>query len=194
VLALQPALRTRWLPAKRREIAAVDPVLKDVLRKLVGGRADWPLYLHGPPGTGKTCAALALLDYLLPWEGQFATAGELASRVIASYSTREAFSWSDFGPYRDAGVPPKPDNPSGKSGARLVVLDELGTRQNVTDTHYECVQRVLDLREGYPLVVVSNLGLRDIARVYDARIASRCEAGTVVELGGEDRRTIPGGG
>jgi DNA replication protein DnaC len=188
MLPLQAKPRPVVLRSKPREIANVDPVLKDVLRNLVRGQAAWPLFLHGQPGTGKTCAALALLDHLWEWQGQFATATELTSRVMVTFGSREPFDWRPFGPYRDEGCHPS-GMPKNNQGSLLVVLDELGTREKVTDTHYETVQRVIDLREGgLPLILISNLTIVGIGRVYDARIASRCEAGTVVELGGSDRR------
>jgi hypothetical protein len=70
----------------------------------------------------------------------------------------------------------------------LVVLDELGCREKVTDFQYETVKAVLDARDGRPLVVASNLGPEGLAVVYDDRIASRLMAGSVLELQGEDRR------
>jgi hypothetical protein len=39
-------------------------------------------------------------------------------------------------------------------------------------------------------VVLSNLELDTLAKVYDDRIASRLGAGTVAYLGGEDRRLV----
>lgn len=179
-------------PDKHRDLAGVDPVLRDVFRSLVAGRADWPLFLHGPPGTGKTCAALALCDYLWPWQQRYATAGDLTSRVMATFGTGERFDWRPFGPYSESRYQPG-NRPNGEpwgttSGALLVVLDELGTREKVTDTHYETVQKLIDLREGLPLILIANPDIAGIGRLYDARIASRCEAGTVVELKGKDRR------
>jgi chromosomal replication initiation ATPase DnaA len=66
--------------------------------------------------------------------------------------------------------------------ARIVVLDELGGRTQTTDHHYEAVKMVLDEREGQPLILITNLIPADLAAVYDDRIASRCAAGTVVDL------------
>lgn len=167
----------------------MDEGLRRVLRSLVSGQAKWPLFLHGAPGVGKTCASLALLDHLFPWQQQFVTASELTSMMLATFGSREPFDWRPFGRYRedDGG---NPASPSGKSGAALVVLDELGVRRNVPDTHYECVQRVIDMRRGLPLILVSNLTIAEIGELYDSRIASRCEAGTVVRLAGRDRRTL----
>lgn len=189
VLRLQPKPRLVKVPTERREIALVDAGLKNVFRSLVSGKSRWPLFLHGRPGTGKTCAALALLDHLFPWQQVYFTAAELTSAVMATFGTKEPFDWTRFGRYR-ADVGSRDDSPDGKRGAALVVIDELGIRSNVSDTHYECVQRVLDLRVGLPLIVVSNHDIAGIGRIYDARIASRCESGTVVELAGRDRRTM----
>jgi hypothetical protein len=72
--------------------------------------------------------------------------------------------------------------------APLVVLDEPGCRTQVNDFHYETVKRVIDCRYGLPLIVISNHGLDEIARLYDDRVASRLAAGTVVKLEGADRR------
>jgi DNA replication protein DnaC len=187
VLRLNPRPRPSLLPNKAREIALVDDALKSVFRDLVSGKRDWPLFLYGPPGTGKTCAALALCDYLWDWQLRYRTASELASEVMATFGTGERFNWRPFARFKDDGKF-SPDSPAGKSGAALVVLDELGARERVTDTHYESVQRLIDLRESEPLILVSNLNIAAIGKVYDARIASRCEAGTVVELAGKDRR------
>ena len=65
--------------------------------------------------------------------------------------------------------------------SRLVVLDELGTRTNVTDHHAEVVKRVLDIREGRPLVIISNLRASELESVYGDRIASRAAAGTIID-------------
>lgn len=175
------------MPELRREIAAVDAGLKQVFRSLVSGKAKWPLFLHGDPGTGKTCAALALLDFLPAWQQQFTTAADLVQSVMATFGTKEVFNWRSFGRYHEDD--PRPGNGE-KRGAALVVLDELGTRSNVTDTNYECVQRLIDMRNGLPLIICSNLDVAGIGRIYDGRIASRCEAGTVVKLTGRDRRTL----
>ncbi len=177
------------MPSEMREIALVDDGLKTWFRKLVRGEAKWPLFLHGTPGTGKTCACLALLDYLWPWQQSYTTATELTSNVMASYGTKQEFDWRQFGRYVE-GEGSNPNSPAEKRGAALTILDELGIREKITDTHYESVQRVIDMRRGLPLILVSNLSIAGIGRIYDARIASRCEAGTVVELRGRDRRTM----
>lgn len=187
-IPLQKEPTRKYLPEKHREISAVDEVVKRTLRDLVSGKRDWPLFLWGPPGTGKTCAALALCDFLRDSQQQFATIADLTARVMDSWKSEHKFDWSAFGPYREKLNDLAPMSPPKRTGAWLVVLDELGARTNVTDTHYECVQRVLDMREGWPLILISNKDIAGIGSIYDARIASRCEAGTVLELKGRDRR------
>lgn len=186
-LKLQPRPYPTFLRNKPREIGAVDESLKQVLRQLVSGKLKWPFFLHGLPGGGKTCAAIALLDHLHPAQQQYVTAAEITSMVMATFGKRDEFDWRKFGPYRDDGQHPT-GNPENPRGAALVVLDELGVRESIKDTHYDCVQRILDDRECQPLILVSNLDIAGIGRIYDARIASRCEAGTVVNLVGKDRR------
>ena len=72
----------------------------------------------------------------------------------------------------------------------LYVLDEVGMRMNVTDAHYSALKKVMDIRYGKPMVMISNLSLDEIAEVYDQRISSRLMDGTVVELT-TDRRGQP---
>lgn len=70
----------------------------------------------------------------------------------------------------------------------LIVFDELGCRDRVSDFQYETAKRVLDKREGKPLVVISNLTLKTLAELYDDRFCSRLAAGTVLGVSGDDRR------
>lgn len=147
-----------------------------MFRGLVVGSDPWPLFLYGPPGTGKTCAVLALTDWV---DGAvYETASNLGYRHQAQITGRgPAVPWDRWkGDDRAAGA------------CRLFVLDELGTRKLVTDTHYEVVHKLLDMREGHPTIVVSNLTADELSAVYDARIADRLLMGTQFELAGETRR------
>lgn len=158
----------------------VPEALRQTIRLLVDGEAPWPLFLHGPAGTGKTCAALALLDYA---EGEYLTAEGMAARLIESQQGR--LTW-----YKDGhGGNLWPEHVWREYRcAPLVVLDEIGARERVSDHHYDCVKRMLDERDGWPLVVISNMDTGQLVRVYDERVVSRLAAGTVVRLEGEDRR------
>ena len=66
--------------------------------------------------------------------------------------------------------------------------DDLGARDRVSDHAYETLKKVLDSREGRPLIALSNARLSELARVYDDRIASRLSAGTLIALDEPDQR------
>lgn len=169
--------KQRPWPHKSRNVAEIEPALREAIRGLVSGVRPWPLYLHGPTGTGKTCAALCLCDHC--GGSWFMTTERLASEWVDVLCSRYDDGKRKVGAadYRKRIT----DRP-------LVVIDDCGAREKVSDTHYEVIKLVLDLREGKPLVVTSNHNLETIARLYDARIADRLTAGTVLELAGESRR------
>lgn len=132
--------------------------------------------LWGESGSGKSCASLCVLDCaggLYLDAGIFAEYRIQAMKGQCHYSTgyqfTEAEMWKTI---RDS---------------NLVVLDELGSRNRVSDHHYETVKRVMDICEEKPAIYVSNLSPREIARVYDDRVASRCTAGTIIEMAGDHR-------
>jgi DNA replication protein DnaC len=179
-LPLRPGAIRDWLVNKVRLIDQIPPQVREAIRALVAGKANWPLVLCGGPGTGKTCASLCLLDYHLGG-GFYFTATGLAQEAACAQmgeiylpNSGRLLTLSQF--WLELG------------NCQLVVLDELGTRGQVTDHHYDCVQRLLNAREGKPLVCCSNLRLADLATVYDDRIVSRLSAGTVLWLEGADRR------
>lgn len=159
------------MPEKDRQLSLLSAQLRTLIRECVAGAQPWPLLLWGTPGTGKTCAGLVLLDYA---GGMYFPAQTLANEIAAAYRNELRFSakaiWGEV------------------AKTSLVVLDEIGARSKVTDHQYDCLKRVLDDREGKPLVCISNLDLESIAQVYDDRIASRLAAGTVGHVVGEDRR------
>ena len=190
-LSAEP-VAARHLPGLVRDPAAVEPALEDGLRRLVAGEADWPLFVHGPAGTGKTCACLCLLDHCDG--GVYHTAASLCSVLIEAQQGR--LTWRFAGAVNAAAAVAwhrvVTEQFWGWLGrAPLVVLDELGSRDKVTDHHYDAVKRVLDERHGKPLAVASNHPLAALAKLYDDRVASRLAAGTVVRLQGRDRRLDP---
>lgn len=155
-------------------------MLRQEIRKLVAGESPWPLLLDGKVGTGKTCAALCLLDYA---GGEYYTVAGLCSTLIQSQQGR--LEWSHEG----RGGTLWPEKLWAKlAAAPLVVLDELGCRDKPTDAHYEAVKTLIDERHGKPFVVISNLTLDRIEALYDDRVSSRLAAGTVFTLSGQDRR------
>ena len=160
----------------RREWDQVPQVVVDAVKLLSLGNARWPLVLLGEAGSGKTCAGLCLVDM---WGGLYVTAAEWASFVVRcrlgevetsnGYRIFENEVWRHFA-----------------LDAPLVVLDELGER-NPTDTAYQTVKKAIDVRQGAPLVVISNLTIEQLAKLYSDPVASRLRAGTVVRLEGDRR-------
>ena len=135
---------------------------------------SWPLTLIGPAGVGKTCLAWLLFDGC-HGKRLYREVPDLLTWLIRADQGEDTLMssggfWSDW------------------RGAKVAILDEIGARERVSDFHYETVKRAIDSREGQPLILVSNLTIGQIAKVYDDRIASRMAAGTVIEIQGRDRR------
>jgi hypothetical protein len=159
----------------------------------------WPLYLHGAAGTGKTSAALALLDMVGPkganlaaprivldWAAGFLEAKNLARLKIGS--DRGRFQWSSGGEVSWDGLK---NNLCDVTRMPLFVIDDIGTAREASDFSRETLLEVLDCRcddPVRPLVVTGNLAPGQLATAYDDRVASRILCGTVYHLGGADRR------
>ncbi len=173
-MSLRP--RAHYFPTRPRLPEGIAPDLRRTLRQVVKGECPWPLLIHGPAGVGKTCAALCLLDHA---GGMYWSASELPALIIdchkgvARYPSGALLSAAAL--WREV------------ADTALVVLDEIGSGV-VSDFHRTVIQQVLDMREGRPLVCLSNLDLEAIALTHDDRIASRLAAGTVAHLAGRDLR------
>jgi hypothetical protein len=146
----------------------------------------WPLFLFGPVGTGKS--ALAGLMYCF-WRGT-------ALWINAVQGLRAVTMATSDHPEPYWGIPGAPrwserDMWDGldEIGREVVVLDDIGTRARASDAQFDALHRILLQRDGRPLIATSNLGLADLARVYDDRSASRLASGTVLQLDGPDQRT-----
>ncbi len=127
----------------------------------VSGRQPWPLVLTGPAGIGKTAAGLCVLD--LFGSRRMYTAWELAMVVRDARCGdpgAERQLWRDIANFG------------------CVLLDDIGSRERVSDSQYDAVKLTLDTRHGAPLVVTSNLHIKQLLDVYDDRITSRLAAGT----------------
>ena len=170
-LRRSPSIRIR--PRIARETEKIPEELRATFRALLQGGKSWPLYLHGPAGTGKTCSALRLCDYV---EGSlYLTPDGLVDRLI-----RGGIDW-----YWRA-LKERP----------LAVLDELSTRAKDLDAHYSVVKQFADCREeaGRVAIYIGNVQPSTLHRNYDDRIADRILCGTVFRLEGASRRTTNGPG
>lgn len=182
--ARPPDDERRHLPTVPRSPDQIDPALSGKIRECVLGDSPWPLFLYGAAGVGKTCAALCMLDY---GGGDYYTCAGLRDRIIRVQFGRE--TWYKAG---RGGTLCLEDFWKAIRREPLLVLDELGAREEVKDTLYDAVKQAIDEREGKPLVVISNLDFERIGKLYDDRISSRLAAGTTVQVAGIDRRVRRG--
>jgi DNA replication protein DnaC len=166
-----------------RTIASIDPQLIKIFRGLISAELPWPLFINGAAGSGKTCASLALIDHVdyqrhLQWSdcaSDYHTVRQLCSDLIDRQQKRDEYEtagkiWRKI------------------ESCAVSVLDELGSRKEVSDFHYETVCEHLDRRAFKPSIYISNLNLNEIAKLYDDRVASRLASGTLFTLKGNDRR------
>lgn len=165
-----PMIRDKavFRPNVPRDWSLISPGLRQTLDDLGCGKAEWPLYLWGPTGTGKTCAALCLYDKVpdVLWRE--------AEQLEAAAFEREAPQWRWF------------------QDARLTIVDEIGAREGKRDDwgfQREALLRAWRLREFKPSIWISNLRGEDLdASDPHGRLYSRLCSGTVRELAGRDRR------
>lgn len=167
-------LRNRINPSVRQKI---DTAIRM-------GLPLWPLSFVGPAGVGKTCTALCVFDWwrqMHAGDCWYCTISQLTEVITDAKMLR---LWLEG----DRVATTIHDVWDMYCRCSLVVIDELGMRGTVSDAAYEALKGALDFREGKPLLLISNLTLGEITRVYDDRIASRMGAGTVLEMSGDDRR------
>ena len=152
----------------KRCVLGIEQGLRQQLRDACDGLEPFPILIIGGVGTGKTCAALALMDYVFGGR-MYETTGDLVSKINDSRmnSERSGVERQFWKEWREA---------------KLTILDEIGARSRVSDSHYETVKRAIDLRIGKPAIFISNLTIAEIANIYDDRIASRLQDGMVINL------------
>ena len=160
----------------------IPPALREVIGRCCTGKSPWPLFVSGPAGCGKTCAALYLADRVVR-SAAYRDFGELCSELA---SAKTGTLWWQ-GTHAESKIDPKAYWAHWESYA-LTIVDEIGTRATVSDHTYETLKAAIDHRYGKPAVLLSNLSIEELARVFDDRIASRCAGGTVVSVVGEDMR------
>lgn len=202
-LAVRPEPARAARPDLAREVAAIAAELRAAVRGLVTGQLPWPLYLWGPAGTGKTSAALALLDHCGPVPPAGERSADVADWVAGFVEVRTIprvrigadqgrFDWSRDG---QAGTFRWGDILGAVTRAPLVVFDEIGVGGEASDFRLDTALELIDRRAGNPVrpfVVTSNTPPSELPRVYDDRLSSRVLSGTVFRLAGDDRRFAAG--
>ncbi len=162
---------------KHRTVEGVAPVLKKAFESCATGLEPWPLFVFGPAGTGKTCAALSFIDH---YGGFYFTASAFCDTLILARNGHLRWSNNFERTMRD--VWDKVES------AEFLVMDELAARKTVSEFHYETIKKVVDIREGRPAMYLSNEGPSTLSKVFDDRVSSRLASGTIVKLDGDDRR------
>ena len=179
--------KRRFVKDKPREASKMSNVLSVPLRKCCTGVWDWPLYIWGPAGIGKTCAGLLTTDWVESsyyWTidrlaAIFAEA--LCGRLFSTGPAQELLTWDDM--------------VEKISRADLVVLDEIGKglrNGRASDHQKRVLQAVLDSRERMATVLLGNYDVAELSVIFDPYIASRIQVGTLVSCAKmRDRRVAP---
>ena len=152
-------------------------VVEDIGRCLFG-QSPWPLVLIGQAGTGKTCAALCVLDRVGGTYQELRDLADLVNRARTGELYYEGANGRRVYPQ---------DVWDSWERSNVTVLDEIAIR-TPTDAQYETIKRALDLREEKPSIVICNIALDQLFEAYDDRIVSRLSAGTIVNMPKKDRR------
>ncbi len=181
VLKQQQSL-VKLMPDLYRDPDRVPRKLRDAFNECRKGRSPWPLLVAGSVGIGKTRFCLLVNDY---YGGRYDELSILA----------DEFAMVRRGEFRDLRWTTQPkvferDWLNMMRDERIVIVDDIGRREDESEHVRDTLIRILNSREGgRPLVLVSNLDAETLAKVYGDRIASRMNAGTVMDLAGKDKRT-----
>lgn len=161
-----------------RTIEQIHPVFADEILQVFNGSNPWPLFMTGPVGTGKSCAAMAFVDHLMV-SRRYSKSSQYVSDVMKASKgklVRGTYTHSEesYKQYWADSV--------------ITVIDEMGNAEKQSDWPLEILQDLIESRENKASIWISNLSIDDISSIYGNRIASRLSSGTTITFGGKDRR------
>lgn len=179
----------RKLHEVRRDQKLIPAGLAETFQECRMGRAPWPLFVWGGVGGGKTRFGLCVHDI---YDGQHWDFADLAAEYVQLRRGELLDCDSQLtGGYQER-VVREIEWIDALARPRMFVLDDVGRRSDTAaGTNREVISRFLDRRENKPTILLSNLPPNGLAPVYDERVASRCRAGTVIEVSVGDRRRAP---
>lgn len=149
------------------------------LRRMTRGIDPWPAVFVGEPGAGKTCAALCVLDY---------TYGTARYETVKTLNTKLQVALDGIDDWGEEGLSQDRWWHYWQKAA-VCCVDEIGTRHTPSDAEYDNLKQAIDIREGRPLILITNVtDVVDLGAVYDERFVSRLLAGTIIDFGNVDRR------
>ena len=151
---------------------------------VAASNGDWPIYLWGDAGRGKSCAAAAAFaSWSKPaiWLGFSQLCDDLnkfnTSQIVTFYSGATPVDLSKSGYWQRL------------KNTGLVVVDEIGTKDS-SGHRFDTVLQLLELRKKRPLILTGNLSPEKISDTYDERVLSRIYEGTVIQFVGQDHRFV----
>lgn len=159
----------------------VVPKLRGAFRDAVRD-ATWPMYLWGPQGRGKTCAAAAFFRKVRS-EPKWVDLQRFVRTVqrCRMSSDGKVYDFSQHGSSEGDVWRKFVETPE------LLVVDDVGIR-GPSESVFEIVYELVNRRGKRPTIYTSNVPPKDLHRVYDGRVGSRMLSGVAVEITGEDRR------
>ncbi|MFH1300683.1 MAG: DnaA/Hda family protein [Planctomycetota bacterium] len=145
----------------------------------------WPVVLVGKVGLGKSCAMACIYR---GWRKHalWRNSGDLLSRVMDCRFSRTK---SITVPRPDGGTLEEFEQSIYRKiqGADLLCLDDVGVKAP-TEAQREVFNNIIDLRNGKPTVLTTNLDHDQFTEVFDDRTFSRVFSGTVIRVQAKDRR------
>lgn len=152
---------------------------KDVGEKLEKLKFDQDVFMHGPVGTGKTYAMAALIRRYV-YEGYKCQRINFDDFCVKVRST--------MGP---AATKTEWDLIEPLKQIDKLFIDDLGIRsKRETDFAYVTFYSLLNKRQErmLPTFISSNKTIDQLAKSFDARVASRLKTALIIEMKGQDRR------
>ena len=146
---------------------------------------EWPIYLCGNVGVGKTCVAADLYSRW-PGSAKWMRFSQFCDRTAQLQRDGEATFYEEdrcFEYTRESWW-----DSIGRTG--LYVIDDVGVGMPGDIDRTEALWNLLEARTRKPVILTSNLHPDKLFEHYDQRVVSRIFAGTRLFLHGKDQRAI----